>query len=354
MTSVNELVAAIGGLVERPYPLLIQVGDCDFRIACSQADTRQTLADYLQAFIVEQVSDHAIAIDVVDAEPVDLPLTLTDRQPEPGKSGLKEAWVDLDDGRVVRKTRTGMVFVFGGGTNLAIGPCCALPNQVVNFINNRQIERALDDGWQLLHAAGIASNGHGISLSGFAGKGKSTLALACIGHGATYVSNDRLLVDQRDGRALMHGVAKYPRINPGTALADPRLEHLVEPAAAARYRAMPRADLWAVEDKHDVPVEQIYGANRMQLAHQLDSLVVITWNHDAGPAELIPLDLTARADLFPAFTKDPGLFYLPGQGRSATIKPEAYRAALTGVATYELTGGIDIEAGAELLLALGR
>ena len=62
------------------------------------------------------------------------------KTPDPGKTKIKEEYVDLDDGRIVRKRLTGMLFVFGGGQNVAVGPCGANLNQVINFINNRYIE----------------------------------------------------------------------------------------------------------------------------------------------------------------------------------------------------------------------
>ena len=355
--TVAEIVDAFGGSVPTPHRLSLTVGDCSFSIHCNQAATRDVLAEYLHAFVCDPLDNaeaDTIVIHVIDRPEVSVPFPLTDRPPEAGKSGLKEAWANLTDGRIVRKTRTGMVFVFGGGTNVAIGPCHALPNQVVNFINNRHIERSLNNAWQLFHAAGVClpTSNLGICLSGFAGKGKSTLALELLGRGSQYLSNDRVLVKDIDNQLMMHGIAKYPRINPGTALADPRLAHLVSPEASQRYAAMPRDELWNVEDKHDVPVEAIYGPDSLTLSAQMHALVVITWEHDAGQPRLEPVDVSERDDLFPAFTKDPGLFYHPAPGYHAEVINDSYRQLLKHCAVFELTGGIDIAAGASLIEAI--
>jgi hypothetical protein len=45
-----------------------------------------------------------------------------------------------------------------------------------------------------LHAAAIGRNGSGVLLAGRGGAGKSTLALACVGHGFDYVSDDYCLL----------------------------------------------------------------------------------------------------------------------------------------------------------------
>ena len=62
------------------------------------------------------------------------------KDPKPGKSKIKEEYGDLEGNRLVCKRLTGMVFVFGGETNLALGPCLVNSNLVVNFINNSRIQ----------------------------------------------------------------------------------------------------------------------------------------------------------------------------------------------------------------------
>ncbi|MCU0802244.1 MAG: HPr kinase/phosphatase C-terminal domain-containing protein [Rhodobacteraceae bacterium] len=49
---------------------------------------------------------------------------------------------------------------------------------------------AAADGTVLLHASAVAIDGRGLLITGAAGKGKSTLALALIGFGAVLVSDD--------------------------------------------------------------------------------------------------------------------------------------------------------------------
>ncbi len=159
------------------------------------------------------------ALEVPAPEPGelrDMGLEFTLKERDPGKSSIKEEFANLPDGRVVRKRLTGMLFVFDRDEHLVIGPCLENDNQVVNFINNRFIQWTLDRGALLFHAAGVAMSRDGgysgLALAGFAGMGKSTLALACMSKGATFVSNDRLMVggggqrtqDVRPGQDAAH------------------------------------------------------------------------------------------------------------------------------------------------------
>jgi HprK-related kinase B len=81
--------------------------------------------------------DTDISISAHEAPAKELSVTDTIKQPDPGKFKIKEEYVELADGRVVRKRLTGMVFVFGNGENVAVGSCLDNLNQVVNFINNQ-------------------------------------------------------------------------------------------------------------------------------------------------------------------------------------------------------------------------
>ena len=56
----------------------------------------------------------------------------------------------------MRKRLTGMVFLMADGLNLAVGPCLANVNQVVNFVNSRYIEHLLRSGGLLCHASACA------------------------------------------------------------------------------------------------------------------------------------------------------------------------------------------------------
>ncbi|MBG0775132.1 MAG: HprK-related kinase B [Desulfovibrionaceae bacterium] len=313
-----------------------------------------------------------VALEGPAPDPAALGLALTDKEREPGKA-LKEAYADLADGRAVHKLKTGMLFLFGDGLNLAYGPCLANPNQVVNFINNRFIEYALDLGCLLFHASGVTRGapgaGRGLAFAGFAGMGKSTLALHVMDQGpeTVFVSNDRLMVRREvataqggpggpgfsDGALTMYGVAKMPRINPGTVLANPSLAPVMDAADRARFSALPPDELWSLEHKYDGFIDQCFGPGRFRLVAPMTALVLLNWRRGGGAFAMNRVDIAARPDLMPAFMKETGLFYDTRHAPSETDPSAgAYLALLDGCPVYELTGGIDFHAAADACLDL--
>lgn len=203
-------------------------------------------------------------IVVIEDEAPDLDLEYIVKPPDPGKTKIKEESVDLGDGRIVRKRLTGMLFAFGGGVNVAWGPCRANANQVVNFVCNRHIQRALDDGYLLCHASAVTAGGRGAAVAGFSGMGKSTMALHLMSAGADFVSNDRLMIKRAGDRLAMRGVPKLPRVNPGTILGNPDLAGVILDEDRARCEALPAEELWSLEEKHDVFIDTCFGPGRFR------------------------------------------------------------------------------------------
>jgi len=329
--------------------------------------------------------------------PVREPLVeLAVRQHLPGKKPDKERFADLTSesmsgesassggGRLVRKQATGMLFLFGPGAgasggiapniaaNIAIGPCARNRNQLVNFICARYMERRVAAGWLLGHAAGVAQapeiGGKALALCGFAGMGKSTLALHLVARGCDFLSNDRVLVEPRPGFApILHGIPKHPRLNPGTALGNPELApHLARALPDAlrnAYAGLPPESLYAVEDKYDALIDDCFGhgdaqehatapldrarPERFRLAAPLAGLVVLNWRHGTGPVLPRRVELAQRPDLLEALRKPPGVFYLPGALETARLTAAQCLETLAGVPVLELTGGSDFAAGAQ-------
>ncbi|MGB1698869.1 MAG: HprK-related kinase B, partial [Nannocystaceae bacterium] len=178
-SSLASYAASLEALAPATHrvPLVLH-GDV-YIVRCDDPTLAETLRRYFAPFVDEDV-DASSAVEICayqrtpptfdDAELITPPLGR-------GTKRLKEQYVDRADGRFVLKTRTGMVFGFGGGRNVAVGPCDENPNQVINFINNRLMSRALDDGAVLTHAAAIARGDAAIAIAGFSGMGKSTTAL---------------------------------------------------------------------------------------------------------------------------------------------------------------------------------
>ncbi|MGD9331108.1 MAG: HprK-related kinase B, partial [Desulfobacterales bacterium] len=224
--SRTALVARIREAMPGSALLFLRFGECTVEVNANEEEVIADLKRYFSPFVIESGSA-AIMVSVHQSPEYHLPVEYSLKPPDPGKTKIKEEFYEMADGRVVRKRLTGMLFVFGGGENVAVGPCLENLNQVVNFINNRYIEWLLCRGCLLGHAAGVVVDGRGLAMAGFSGAGKSTLALHLMNKGATFVSNDRLMIAPDNSGLEMHGVAKMPRINPGTALNNPYLRKIM-------------------------------------------------------------------------------------------------------------------------------
>lgn len=280
----------------------------------------------------------------IECDPQDLGITYMVKEPDPGKSKIKEEWAEFPDGRVVRKRLTGMLFLFGHGRNLALGPCLDNPNQVVNFINNRFIEHKLNQGCLLGHAAGVAHKGLGLSLAGFSGMGKSTLALHMMNHGLNFVSNDRIMVGRECGRLMMYGVAKMPRVNPGTVLNNPSLAGVMPEADREAFKDLPVEELWSLEHKYDAFIDECFGPGRFDLEAEMKGLAILNWKRGGGEIKVAAVDIARRRDLLPAFMKSTGLFYDANHDLPVPeLSEDAYLEGLKGCTVLEVTGGADFE-----------
>jgi len=357
LPSLSDLARAIAGQYPARHGFLLTVAGTVLRVRTNSPAVEADLRGYFGPLATDDSpAAHADMLHVLlEAPAVRPPVPLTPRPQQPGKRADKERFADVPCGRVVRKQATGMLFLFGPGQtpNIAIGPCEANRNQLVNFLLTRYMERGVAQGWLLGHAAGAVHQGRGLALCGFAGMGKSTLALHLVASGWDFLSNDRVLVEPADlapdGRPLLHGIPKHPRLNPGTVLGNPTLEPSLAsalPAAArATYAHLPAEELRLVEDKFDANIHEAFGPGRFASSAPLCGVVVLNWTHGGGPLEPRRVELSQRPDLLEAFRKRPGLFYLPEVlGKTARLTLEDYSASLAGVPALELCGGSDFEA----------
>lgn len=352
---MNALQKLAKPLVDANPPqavLDLNFGPVGVRVRSNSAELVAKLRTYYRDFLGDG-ENADIEVVALETETPDLGLSYTIKQPDPGKTKIKEEFVDMEGGRVVRKRLTGMAFLFGGGYNLALGPCAENDNQVVNFINNRFIEWLINRDCLLFHAAGVAKHGAGgtapgLAMAGFSGMGKSTLALEVMRLDTDFVSNDRLMVRREDGRLTMWGVAKMPRINPGTIVHNEALHRIVSEDERAKFLAMDPSELWQLEQKYDAFIDECYGPGRFRLKNAMTGLVLLNWKLDAGPLKIDRIDLATREELMPAFMKQVGLFFeADGPAAALDFSPKAYLDLLGDCPVYELSGGVDFAAAAK-------
>ncbi|MCF8040814.1 MAG: HprK-related kinase B [Desulfarculaceae bacterium] len=345
---VRELAQELLRKSPAEVSLRLRLNDLDFEIKTNRPELAQELNRYYGPFNKACDAAPQITVYALETPAWDCGLPLRHKEPEPGKTKIKEEYADLPGGRLVRKRLTGMVFIFGEETNLALGPCLENPNQVINFINNRQIQWELEQGALLAHAAGVCGPSLGLAMAGRAGQGKSTLALHLMSRGVTFVSNDRLMVSRDSRGPVMTGLAKLPRINPGTALNNPDLKRVMSPEDQERFAALPEDELWALEHKYDVDIDACFGPGLIKMGFSLDLLALLDWERDAGPCRLAEVELAHHPELLASFMKEPGLFYLPPKEQAAPIQ-EDYLKVLAGAKVFVLSGGVDFARAADLL-----
>ena len=334
--------------------LHLKIGDCRLDLRSNSKELIDQLNHYFSGCnVIGDENPADINLIAIERKAPELDVTFIDWQREPGKTGRKDEMFDLKDARIVRKIRTGMVFLQSKKTIIAAGPCIKNDNQVINFINSQYMAWLQRQGWIICHASGLVYKNKGIAIAAFSGGGKSTLMLEFMNdQSISYMTNDRLFIRpsntdaSNSGQINMAGIPKLPRINPGTITANPVLHSLLSKDKLAAYLAMEKETLWDIEEKYDVPIKEIYGEQRIQHGSPLEAFIVLNWQRKSDdPVSLMEVNLEERRDLLKAIMKSSGPFYQNKDGHFISDKieldEESYLSMLSGVKIYEAHGGIN-------------
>jgi HprK-related kinase B len=347
LTTLLDLASGIQATAPAFHRMHLSFDRCAIRVQSNSLELVDDLNRYYRPF-TRGPAEPDIKIVALETSQVRPDIPFRDKQPDPGKSLVKEEYCDLEGGRVVRKKPTGMLFCFGGGLNLAAGLCRKNLNQVVNFINSRYVQWMLERGSLLLHASGVARERGGLAIAGRAGTGKSTLALHLMNLGTNFVSNDRVLVRREEEGLDMYGLAKLPRINPGTAISNPRLREIIPPAQREELEQLAADDLWKLESKYDVNVLDLFGRDRLCPGPvSMLGLVVLQWSRGKGEPRFLHTKLGDRPETLAVCMKSPGLFFQPPPGTGAPdFSEEAYLRLLKDCPLLLVEGGVDFHVAA--------
>jgi HprK-related kinase B len=343
-------VADVLGELDRsglPETLYLETGEVRVEVRCDRPMAKELRRHFADALAGE--GPVAATVDVLEGQTLAREPEWIDWAREPGKTGRKDAYYDLEDGRLVRKIRTGMTFLQSPEALVAFGPCLAHPNQVINFINTQILNICKRDGWEICHAAAVTDGVKGLAIAGLSGGGKSTTILRMMDLDTTrFVTNDRLMIRATANGVEGLGIPKNPRINPGTILHNPRLAPMLTETRRQELAAMPPDELWKLEEKHDLFIGDIYGPDRVQFTMPLTEFWVLNWSRDsAAPTRLQDAALADRPDLLGAIMKSAGPFYQDADGvflrDDAPLEPAAYLAQLQSVRLREVSGAIDFD-----------
>ncbi|PVB59820.1 HprK-related kinase B [Labrenzia sp. 011] len=350
-TGVQDVVDALApaGQTRICDPVCLTVGGLVVEIRCVSDTLLAELLRYFQ-HVITAPAEPDLTVHVLGDADLPFAVDYRDWAREPGKTGRKDAICDLPGGRMILKVRTGIQFLQSPDWAVAFGPTEDHPNQVINFVNTQILNHFQRQGWVACHAAAVKTASRGLGISGLSGGGKSTTMLRLMEiPGTCYVTNDRLLVRARDGHADALGIPKLPRINPGTIVSNARLAGILDEEREEELRNMEPDELWHVEEKYDLFIEDIYGPGRIAHEAGLTDFWVLNWSRDSDePTKVKKTDLRERPDLLSAIMKSPGPFYQLPDGTfwsdRAPMDTRAYLDALSDIQVWEVTGQIDFDA----------
>ena len=334
--------------------LYLALGECTLRLRSNSSELISQLERYF-SHATSPAAEPDLDIVAIERAAPELGIDFIDWKREPGKSGRKDSYFDFSGGRLVRKVRTGMVFLQSETQRIAAGPCLRYDNQVINFINAQYMNWLQNQGWLICHAAGLVHNGRTLGIAGFSGGGKSTLMLHILENpGIHYLTNDRLFIKTDSATTQAAGIPKLPRVNPGTIVHNPRLHPLIPTEQRESLLALPRDELWELEEKYDVLIDQVYGRGRITTEAPLAAFLVLNWKRDSDqPLNLQRVDLAERHDLLGAIMKSPGPFYQYTDGSfyqdDMSFDVQAYLDTLKEIPIYEASGSVDFDAMAQRL-----
>jgi HprK-related kinase B len=339
----------------------LSFADMCVTVHSNEAMLLASLADYYRSYLkIGSTPSTSLDVYVLEESAVGEELKWLEVPREGGKQGRKEGYLDIEGGRWIKKFKTGMAFLQRPEKTVAVGPCTANLAQIVNFINNQFLNHYLRQGYTLGHASGFSVNGEVTAFAAGSGGGKSTLMLRCLENTErAFLTNDRILLKKTEQGTATIGLAKLPRVNPGTLLHSDRLRHILPESRQETLRQIPQSELWSLEEKYDVQIEDDYGPNRVQLAGNMARLIMLDWSLDSvEPTALARVNLSEQPDAIEGLRKRPGPFYQDNNGDFADLNVidsvEHYTSELANVHVYRLTGNVDFDRAYELIAALGE
>jgi len=299
-----------------------------------------------------------IEIVVIERQPLVLDIEFQPWIRHDTNKTSKDAIYDLPGARIIKKVRTGMIFLQSRSHIVAAGECLKYKNQIINFINSQYMNYIQNHHGVICHAAGLLVKDHEkeqvLGMAGFSGGGKSTLMLHMLNQpNSRFLSNDRLFLIKSDHSTTAVGIPKLPRVNPGTILHNPKLQELISEERRHELFQLPQKELWNLEEKFDVIVDEVYGPDKIQYQGDIKHFIVLNWSHDSkDKIKLEKINLSQRKDLLAAIMKSSGPFYQYENGdfyqNLTPFDEQSYLDVFANINVYEVSGQIDFQALSQL------
>ena len=106
----SDLIDRLTAGADTPHRVFLAMGDCRFRVETNSLTLAGELTTYFAPFLCSPGAAD-IAVTALQGPVPDLGLNFQVKEPDPGKTKVKEEWADLPGGRVVRKRLTGLHFL---------------------------------------------------------------------------------------------------------------------------------------------------------------------------------------------------------------------------------------------------
>jgi HprK-related kinase B len=337
------------------HQFFIAFGQEHYAVHSNHAALIDSLKRYFSPWLTAKpVNEGLPRIYLFSQESVKTQFNWQDWPREEGKTGLKEQIYDTEKGRWVHKFKTGMVFFQHRYQPFAVGPCEQHVSQVINFIINQHINHLQQQGGLICHASCLSLKNSksetptGIAVAALSGGGKSTTLLRLMDEpDAKFISNDRLFLFQHDDIVTAHGVAKQPRVNPGTLYNNDRLRFILSEQKQRQVAQMSPQALWRLEDKHDVMIENVYGKHAMASSTPLHHVVLLNWSHSSPNKDVSfrAVNVLDKPELMAAIAKSPGPFYQNSSGEflQSACQPaySQYSEMLASLKVWEVSGAVN-------------
>jgi HprK-related kinase B len=330
------------------HALGLMIGGVPVALYTNAPRVAERLGEYFAPYAATRIPADAPVVHLVQGEPVYDAARLRDVPRRLREQGVKEAFYDADGFRVVVKRRTGVTIYVAEPEHYVAGDLVRNFNQAVNLVMTVYAKAMLRRGYIMLHASAIVGAVDGVAFASASGFGKSTVALALVERHQHLVTNDRLFLRAPGGIVEMVGVPKKPRVNPGTLLRIPSLSPLVTEEERARYRAMNPEELWALERKHDVDVDALYGPGTTRLSGLLRAIFLLRWSPLDMGWNVRTLPPGDRAAALEPLLKSAGAYDL--RPPSAVESIRCLRSIAGAVAVYDVRGRADVDRLADLVL----
>jgi HprK-related kinase B len=272
----------------------------------------------------------------------------------PRRSGAHKparvATADTDDGRVILRRETGVVTTIRPDGWTITGDLRAHPGEVTRALDAMLSLALVERGYLTLKGSALARDGRGVALVGGPDTARRALAVALLGRGFRWVTEDSLLVRVAAGRVEMRGLPGLLRLGPAAMLAHPALRAMLSDDERARYAGQTWRDLREIEARYVVDAADAFGADGIETGGALEMIVALRWKGGAaeGTSAVAPL---ARADAYEALadaTRSYGLYDL-----RATLPPNYHRLQriAEAVTMHAVTGPVDLQTVADALVA---